>query len=110
MAAIQGHHKPHPKARKYGAYQSDIYKRGMFENVVPTVTTDPNKLEAQAKGAMTSRGYNYVTGGAGERATMDANRPAFRQRKVMKFSRMLDMLPWQDMAQHLPLQVYCVGQ
>ena len=56
MAAIQGHHKPHPKAPKCGAYQSDIYKRGMFENVVPTVTTDPNKLEAQTKEAMTSEG------------------------------------------------------
>ena len=110
MAAIQGHHKLHLEARKYGAYQSDIYKRGIFENVVPTVTTDPNKLEAQAKEAMTSQGYNYVAGGAGERTTMDANRLAFRQWKVMQFFRVLNMLPWQDMAQHLPLQVYCVGQ
>lgn len=85
MVVIQGHHKPHQKAH-------------------------PNKLEVQAKEAMTSRGCNYVTGGTGERATMDANRLAFRQWKAMKFSCVLDMLPWQDMAQHLPLQVYCVGQ
>ncbi|OCL03974.1 FMN-dependent alpha-hydroxy acid dehydrogenase [Glonium stellatum] len=83
MAAIQKHHKPHPEARKYGAYQSEIYKRGMFDNIVPTVTTNPNQLEAQAKEAMTSRGYNYAAGGAGERATMDANRLAFRQWKFI---------------------------
>lgn len=82
----------------------------MFENVVPTVTTDPNRLEAQAEEAMTSQKYNYITSKTNGRATMDANRLAFRQWKVMKFSRVLDMLPWQDMAQHLPLQVYCVGQ
>ena len=56
MAAIQGHHKLRPEARKYGAYQSDIYKRGIFENVVSTVTTDPNKLEARAKEAMSPKG------------------------------------------------------
>lgn len=93
MAAIQGHHRPHPKAHEYGAYQSDTYKRGMFENVVPTVTTDPNRVEAQAKEAMTSQKYNYITSKTNERATMDANRLAFREWKVMKFSRVLDMLP-----------------
>lgn len=46
------------------------------------MTTDPAKLEAQAKEAMTSAAFAYVAGGAGERATMDANRLAFRQWKV----------------------------
>ena len=46
------------------------------------MTTDPAKLEAQAKEAMTAAAFAYVAGGAGERATMDANRLAFRQWKV----------------------------
>lgn len=55
----------------------------MYDNVVPTVTTNPNKLEEQAKEAMNRRSYNYVGGGAGEGATMDANRLAFRTWKMV---------------------------
>jgi lactate 2-monooxygenase len=55
---------------------------GLKKNKLPTVTTDPNKLEEQAKHHLGARSYNYVAGGAGERATMDANRLAFRQWKV----------------------------
>jgi lactate 2-monooxygenase len=54
----------------------------MLNNVYQTVTTDPNKLEDQAKEALPRKSYNYVAGGAGERATMDANRLAFRCWKV----------------------------
>lgn len=79
---MQDHPKPHPEARNYGAFQNEIYRRGMFENVLPTVTTDPNKLEDRAKREMNAKSYAYVAGGAGERATMDANRLAFRQWKV----------------------------
>ncbi|KAF2722205.1 oxidoreductase [Polychaeton citri CBS 116435] len=68
---------------KYGAFQNEIYKRGMFGNVKPTVTTDPSKLEQQAKEAMSQRGFNYIAGGAGERSTMEANRLAFRQWKLV---------------------------
>ena len=49
---------------------------------MPTVTTDPNKLEEQAKIHLGARSFNYVAGGAGEKATMDANRLAFRQWKA----------------------------
>jgi lactate 2-monooxygenase len=73
-------------ARKYGAFQNEIYKAGMMNNILPTVTTDPNKLEAQAKVALPIKSYNYVAGGAGERATMDANRLAFRSWKVNSLS------------------------
>ena len=88
MNAIQGTHQGDKKglpaqARSYGAFQSEIYRRGMYENVMPTVTTDPNKLEEQARATMKRRSYNYVGGGAGERATMDANRLAFRTWKVI---------------------------
>jgi lactate 2-monooxygenase len=55
----------------------------MLKRQLPTVTTDPNKLEEQAKSLLKPTAYNYVAGGAGERATMDANRLAFRQWKMV---------------------------
>lgn len=56
---------------------------GMFMQRLPIVTTDPNKLEAHAKSILKPTAFNYVAGGAGERATMDANRLAFRQWKLV---------------------------
>jgi len=73
--------------RKYGHHQVDIYRRGVLEDRLPVVTTDPNKLESQAKEHLSAKSFSYVAGGAGERATMDANRLAFRQWKII--SRML---------------------
>jgi lactate 2-monooxygenase len=57
----------------------------------PLVTTDSNKLEHQAKKALKPEAFNYVAGGAGEQSTMDANRLAFRQWKLVP--RMLSGLP-----------------
>lgn len=71
------------KGRTYGAYQNDIYAAGALLGKRPLVTTDPNKLEAQARGKLVSEYFNYVAGGAGEQATMDANRLAFRQWKMI---------------------------
>jgi hypothetical protein len=62
---------------------------GMVQNIRTVVTTDPNKLEAQAKDAMNHQPFCYVAGGAGERSTMDANRLAFRQWKVCKLLNLL---------------------
>jgi lactate 2-monooxygenase len=56
---------------------------GMMHQQLPLVTTDPNKLEAQAKSILKPTAFNYVAGGAGECATMDANRLAFRQWKMV---------------------------
>ena len=66
---------------KYATYMGEIYRDGA-RNQFPYVTTDPNKLQAQARQHLGDRSYNYVSGGAGEKATMDANRLAFRQWKV----------------------------
>jgi isopentenyl diphosphate isomerase/L-lactate dehydrogenase-like FMN-dependent dehydrogenase len=55
----------------------------MFEQQLPIVTTNPNNLEDQAKSILKPTAFNYVAGGAGERATMDANRLAFRQWKMV---------------------------
>lgn len=90
------------KHRKYGAFQNEIYRgqymqvthdsfhsilmdllEGMFMQRLPLVTTDPNKLEDHAKSILKPTAFNYVAGGAGERATMDANRLAFRQWKMV---------------------------
>ncbi|KAL9019679.1 MAG: hypothetical protein Q9185_003082, partial [Variospora sp. 1 TL-2023] len=78
-------HPEHPEGgRKYGAHQIEIYKDGILHNRLPTVTCDSNKLEEQAKKFLGARSFNYVAGGAGERATMDANRLAFRQWKTFE--------------------------
>ncbi|TKA82988.1 hypothetical protein B0A55_04667 [Friedmanniomyces simplex] len=71
----------------------------MFFNQFPTVTTDPNKLEEQAREVMSVRSFNYVGGGAGERATMAANRLAFRQWKIVP--RMLRPTTHRDMSVEL---------
>ena len=60
----------------------EVYRKGIEHNVFPVVSTDPNKLQEQAKSHMALTSYNYIAGGAGESATMDANRLAFRQWKV----------------------------
>lgn len=56
--------------------QSDIYRRGTLGQV-PKVPTDPERLEAAARGVMSERAWAYVAGGAGAGATMRANRAAF---------------------------------
>jgi lactate 2-monooxygenase len=66
----------------FGSYQSEIYGKGALMGILPSVTTDPRLLEEQARKALGERSFNYVAGGAGEKATMDSNRLAFRQWKL----------------------------
>jgi lactate 2-monooxygenase len=68
----------------YSDYLFDIYREKNFFGNSPPTTTDPNKLEAEARKAMTPEGFKYVFGGANEGATMDANRLAFRQHKFVQ--------------------------
>lgn len=68
----------------YKEQQTCIYEDGMMFNRLPLVTTDPTKLEEQARQYMTSRSFDFVSGGAGEKSTMAANRLAFRQWKVSR--------------------------
>lgn len=82
--------EPHDGADKdgaarpaYGQYQFDLYTQALISGQKPIVTTDPNKLEQAAKAVMNPEAFNYVSGGAGEHATMDANRLAFRQWKLI---------------------------
>ncbi|KAL2018946.1 hypothetical protein VTK56DRAFT_10240 [Thermocarpiscus australiensis] len=67
----------------YGQYQFDLYAQAIIGGKKPIVTTNPNKLEEDAKKAMTPEGFNYVLGGAGEQSTVQANRLAFRQWKLI---------------------------
>ncbi|TVY91767.1 putative lactate 2-monooxygenase [Lachnellula willkommii] len=92
------------KQRKYGAFQNEVYRAGMFHNRLPVVTTDPNKLEEQAKSILKPTAFNYVAGGAGERATMDANRLAFRQWKLVP--RMLRATSQRDLSVELFGETY----
>ena len=114
MSRVQ-EHPDHPGGgRKYGAFQKEIYIDGILKNKLPTVTTDPNKLEQQAKEHLGLRSFNYVAGGAGEKATMDANRLAFRQWKMIP--RMLRPTTHRDLRTKLfghklesPLMIAPVG-
>ena len=72
-----------PIERNYGAFQNEIYAAGMLAQQFPVVTTDPNKLEEQARKVLPPTAYNYVAGAAGEGATMLANRLAFTQWKIV---------------------------
>ncbi|GIJ83242.1 hypothetical protein Asppvi_002061 [Aspergillus pseudoviridinutans] len=65
----------------FGSYQTKIYHEGAALGRLPAVTTNPTLLEHHARKVLSPRAYSYVAGGAGEKATMDANRLAFRQWK-----------------------------
>lgn len=69
-------------SENYGSFQAEIYGRGAMAGSLPSVTTDPRLLEEHARKALGARSFNYVAGGAGEKATMDSNRLAFRQWKL----------------------------
>jgi isopentenyl diphosphate isomerase/L-lactate dehydrogenase-like FMN-dependent dehydrogenase len=56
--------------------QGEIYREGVFGRR-PTVPADAAELEARARAAMSATAWAYVAGGAGEGATMRANREAF---------------------------------
>lgn len=67
----------------YAAYLRTVIQKGLLAGELPVVTTDPNQLQEQARKAMPKAGFDYILGGAGEAATMDANRLAFRQWKII---------------------------
>ncbi|KAE9972115.1 hypothetical protein EG328_005183 [Venturia inaequalis] len=71
-----------PKPRSYAGYQSEILAKG-FMGSVPIITTDPKKLEAQAQAKMTPKAFGFLAGGSGEGATLEANRLAFKQWRIV---------------------------
>ncbi|KAL5320934.1 hypothetical protein ACEPPN_011744 [Leptodophora sp. 'Broadleaf-Isolate-01'] len=79
----------------------------MLHQRLPLVTTDLNKLEEKAKSILEPTAYNYVAGCAGERATMDANRLAFWQWKMIP--RMLRPTTHRDLTVKLFGEIYGSG-
>lgn len=67
----------------YAQYLRSILEKGLLLGSPPVVTTNPNSLEEQAKKVMPKKGWDYIKGGAGESSTMDADRLAFRQWKIV---------------------------
>ncbi|KAJ5946048.1 hypothetical protein N7454_002887 [Penicillium verhagenii] len=88
----------------YGSYQNTVFAKGTLMGIKPTVTTDPRMLEQQAKSVLSEEAYNFVSGGAGEKATMDSNRLAFRQWKMIP--RMMPDVKDQDVSVELFGQKY----
>jgi lactate 2-monooxygenase len=64
------------------ARQGLIYRAGVLGHR-PVVPTDFAELERRAASAMSPRAWAYVSGGAGEGATMRANRTAFEQHRIV---------------------------
>ncbi|MEO7059896.1 MAG: alpha-hydroxy-acid oxidizing protein [Lapillicoccus sp.] len=56
--------------------QNLIYRAGVLGRR-PVVPTDPTELESRARRAMSAQAWAYVAGGAGDGATVRANRAAF---------------------------------
>ncbi len=86
------------------ARQALIYRAGVLGHR-PQVPADWAELERRAKGAMSARAWAYVAGGAGEGATMRANREAFERHRILP--RMLAGHTDRDLSvtllgQHLP--------
>ena len=83
VSSAQQQQQQQPRFRpSYGSFRNEVLRKG--KTGAPRVTTDPNYLEEQARGKMSPQGYGFLAGGAGERATMDANRLAFRQWKIVQ--------------------------
>lgn len=60
----------------FSAYAAEIYLRGLGDEL-PRLPTDPSGLEDAARATLTDGPFGYVAGGAGQGATMRANRDAF---------------------------------
>lgn len=70
---------PHGLGR---ARQNAIYRPGAL-GIEPTVPTGSAELERRARRAMSRRAWAYVAGGAGDGATMRANREAFDRWRIV---------------------------
>jgi hypothetical protein len=71
------------RSPSYASYIFQTYEDGIFNAKLPVVTTDPNLLEEQARKAMSQKGFVYIYGGAGNMSSVDANRLAFLQWRII---------------------------
>jgi L-lactate dehydrogenase (cytochrome) len=66
----------------FADYYREIYARGLGGET-PSIPVSVAELERRAAEAMDERAANYVYAGAGSEGTMDANREAFRRRRIV---------------------------
>ena len=66
----------------FADYYREIYARGLGGET-PSIPVSVAELERRAREAMDERAANYVFAGAGSEDTMDANREAFRRRRIV---------------------------
>ena len=78
--------------------QNSIYRAGVLGRR-PVVPTDPTELEARAHTAMSVEAWAYVAGGAGDGATVRANRAAFDRWSIVP--RMLRDVSQRDLSVEL---------
>ena len=61
--------KSNKMTKNYGQYQQSLYANGMLSGTRSVITPDPRHLEEQARKAMSLQSFNYIAGGAGEKAS-----------------------------------------
>ncbi|KAH6972008.1 oxidoreductase [Ilyonectria sp. MPI-CAGE-AT-0026] len=83
MAAPNSRIQSDTRRQPYASHILKLYENGVLSNRLPVIATNPNGLEEQARKAMEEKGFKYIYGDAGELSTMDANRLAFRQWKII---------------------------
>jgi isopentenyl diphosphate isomerase/L-lactate dehydrogenase-like FMN-dependent dehydrogenase len=66
----------------FADYYREIYVRGLVGET-PSIPVSVAELERRAAEAMDERTANYVFAGAGSEGTIDANREAFRRRRIV---------------------------
>ncbi len=76
-------------------FQNSIYLQGLGD-VLPTLPTDPTKLEARAEKVLSAQAFGYVAGSAGSEATARANRAAFDRWRIVP--RMLRDVAHRDLS------------
>jgi L-lactate dehydrogenase (cytochrome) len=82
----------------FADYYREIYLRGLGGDV-PSIPVAVAELETLAREAMEERAANYVFAGAGSEDTIDANRAAFAQRRIVP--RMLRDVSQRDLSTSL---------
>jgi isopentenyl diphosphate isomerase/L-lactate dehydrogenase-like FMN-dependent dehydrogenase len=82
----------------FADYYREIYARGLGGET-PSIPVSIAELEQRAKQAMDERAANYVFAGAGSENTIDANREAFRRRRIVP--RMLRDVAERDLSTNL---------
>ncbi|MEQ6885006.1 lactate 2-monooxygenase [Salicola sp. Rm-C-2C1-2] len=73
--------------------QREIYLNGLSGDR-PSVPVDYNELQVRAERALTPEAYAYIAGGAGHEHTMDSNREAFSEHRILP--RMLNDVSQRD--------------